>query len=111
MQDEIVYWLWNERGVLASQSTISCLLRKNKWSRKKLRRISFNCSDELRQRYHEEMIQFAADDLVFLDKSIFNKKTGWQYQGYAPIGDKTQYHADVRRGATWSIIAAITINR
>ena len=22
MQDEIVYWLWNERGVVVSQSTI-----------------------------------------------------------------------------------------
>ncbi len=31
MQDEMVYWLWNERGVLVSQSTISRLLRKNRY--------------------------------------------------------------------------------
>ena len=91
-------------------STISRLLRKNKWSRKELRRISLNRSNELRQRYREEMSQFAADDLIFLDESIFNEKTGWRYQGYAPIGDEARYHADVRRGATWSIVAAMTVN-
>jgi hypothetical protein len=34
------------------------------------------------------MLQFAANDLVFLDESIFNEKTGWRFQAYAPIGDE-----------------------
>jgi transposase len=29
-QDEIVYWLWMERGVLVSQSTVSRLLKRRK---------------------------------------------------------------------------------
>ena len=56
------------------------------------------------------MSQFAADDLVFLDESIFNEKTGWWYQAYAPIGEEAQYHADIQRGATWSIVAAMSVN-
>ena len=36
MQDEMVYWLWNERGVIVSQSTISCLLCKNRYECKML---------------------------------------------------------------------------
>jgi len=31
----------------------------------------------LRQLYHDEMSQFAAENLIFLDESIFNEKTGW----------------------------------
>jgi hypothetical protein len=32
------------------------------------------------------MQYIAADDLVFLNESIFNKKTGWQYHAYRLIG-------------------------
>ena len=56
------------------------------------------------------MSQFAAENLVFLDESIFNEKTGWRYWAYAPIGEEARYHADVRRGAIWSIVAAMTVN-
>ncbi len=77
MQNEMIYWLWNEHKVLVNQSTISHLLCKNKWLRKKLQWISLNHSEMLRQLYHDEMSQFAAENLIFLDESIFNEKTGW----------------------------------
>src|SRR5437762_1774438 len=38
--DEMVSWLWNERGVIVDKSTISRLLKRNKWSKKALHRIS-----------------------------------------------------------------------
>src|SRR5436190_21964516 len=38
------------------------------------------------------------------------KKTGWRHQAYAPIGEEARYAADVRRGWTWSICAAMTLN-
>jgi len=44
------------------------------------------------------MLQFTADDLVFLDESIFNEKTGWRFRAYALIGDEARYEADVQRG-------------
>ena len=78
-QDEMVYWLWHERGVYVSQSTISRLLKKKKWTRKELRRISLGRSEELREAYRNDMRRFVADDLVFLDESIFNEKTGWRH--------------------------------
>ena len=41
-QDEMVYWLWDERGpgALVSRSTVSRVLKRNKWTRKEIRRIS-----------------------------------------------------------------------
>jgi hypothetical protein len=109
-QDEMVYWLWYERGVLVSQSTISRVLKHNGWSRKELRRISLGRSEELCQAYRDEMRHFVADDLVFLDESIFNEKTGWRHQAYTPIGSEARYEADLTRGRTWSICAAMTLD-
>jgi transposase len=93
-----------------NQSTISRLLKKNKWPRKELQRISLGRSEELREAYRNDMRRFVADDLVFLDESIFNEKTGWRHQAYTPIGEEARYSADIRRGRTWSICAAMTLN-
>ena len=76
-----------EHGVQVSQSTISRLLKRQRWSKKEVRRISLTQSREARRRYRGEISRFPADDLVFLDESIFNEKTGWRHMAYAPIGD------------------------
>jgi arginine repressor len=36
----MVWWLYHERNVTVSQSTVSRLLKRENWSRKNLRRIS-----------------------------------------------------------------------
>ena len=41
------------------------------------------------------------------DESIFNEKTSWQHQAYAPIDDEARYEADLRRGRTSSICPAM----
>ena len=76
-QDEMVYWLFYERGVNVHQSTVSRLLKKKGWTKKEVRRISLARSKLLCQLYREEMLRFTANDMVFLDESIFNEKTGW----------------------------------
>ena len=52
-------------------------------------------SESLHQTYQDDMRCFAADDMIFLDESIFNEKTGWRHQAYAPIGHEAQYEANV----------------
>ena len=85
-QEEIQFWIWCEHRVLVYQSTISQLLRKRGWTRKKLRWISLGRSEELCRVWREEILRFVAEDLVFLDEFIFNEKTGWRYHAYGPIG-------------------------
>jgi hypothetical protein len=43
----------------------------------------------------DDICQFAADDLVFIDKSIFNKKTSWHQHAYALIGNTAIIDADI----------------
>ena len=131
-QHEMACWLEYERGIqvtcgrggscdpiarppspTSSQSTISRLLKRQRWSKKEVRRISLTQSREARQRNREEISRFPDEDLVFLDESIFNEKTGWRHMAYAPIGHEatySRYSASVRRGKTsWSILAAMTL--
>src|SRR3954447_17993464 len=91
-------------------STVSRILRRRKWTQKELRRISLERNEHLRAAYCHEMSQFNASDLVFLDESIFNEKTGWCYRAYAPIGHEIQYICDTDRGKTWAVLAAMTID-
>jgi DDE superfamily endonuclease len=58
----------------------------------------------------QEMSNFEDRDLVSLDESIFNEKTGWRHRAYAPVGHEARYVANVRRGDTYAIIAAMTLN-
>jgi transposase len=110
MQDELVWWLYHERGVEVSRQTVGRLLQRHKWSRKSLKRISLKRNEHLRRLYLDNIRHYAAEDLVFLDESIFNEKTGWRYHGYAPIGDEARLSADIQRGRTWSICSAMALD-
>jgi hypothetical protein len=56
------------------------------------------------------MANFAANNLIFLDESLFNKKTRWRSRGYAPIGSPARYRANIDRGSIYSILPALTID-
>lgn len=68
---------------MVSQPTVSRLLKRRNWTGKELRRISLNRSEALRRAYQDDIRHFAVEDLIFLNESIFNKKTGWRYHAYA----------------------------
>jgi DDE superfamily endonuclease len=54
------------------------------------------------------MLDLAAEQLVFLDDSIFKLQTGWRLVAYGPIGQPTRYSDNMNRGATWSNLPAYT---
>jgi hypothetical protein len=56
------------------------------------------------------MAAYAADDLIFIDESLFNEKTGWRFKGYAPIREPVRYRANIARGNTYSILPTIDID-
>jgi transposase len=109
-QDEIAKWLLVERGVKVNHQTVSNFLCSCGWNWQTLRPYSIDRNEELRESYRRSMRQFAADDLVFLDESIFNEKTGWRHHVYAPVGHKSRYTQNIKRGDTWTILPAYTIH-
>ena len=109
-QYEMQTWLFLECNVIISQSAISRAIKRNGWMHKKLKLTARGRSEALRDAWRTEMRQYTADQLVFLDESIFKEQTGWRMHAYAPIGHEARYFADISRGATWSICAATTID-
>jgi transposase len=108
--DEMVQWLVVERGVQVSIATVSSLLKANQWSSKSLKLQSDRQDDVLRTEYVQDMRKYAADDLIFLDETLVNEKTGWRTRGYAPIGSPARYRANIDRGKTFSVLPALDID-
>lgn len=102
----MAYWLKEERGVTVDRSTVARMLKRRKWNQKALRQISMTRSEELREAFQRDMSQFEDRNLIFLDESIFNEKTGWRHRAYAPVGHEARYVQNIRRGDTFSIVAA-----
>ena len=48
--------------------------------------------------------------MVFVDETLFNKSTGWRHRAYAPISQPARYHVNLRRGHSWSVLPAYTVD-
>ena len=109
-QDEIASWLYMERGVNCSRATVGRYLAKQGWDAGAIRPFSINRNEDLREAYRRSLRRFAAEELVFLDESIFNEKCGWRHKAYGPIGNRNRYTQDITRGNTYAILPAYTTN-
>lgn len=106
----MVWFLWEEWDILVDRSTIARFLKKNKVSRKVSERMGDRQSNKLRLIFRAESRSWTADQLVFIDESLFNEATGWRYYAYAPVGQPGRYHVSRRRGHSWSVLPAYTVN-
>lgn len=84
-----------ERGIAVNQSTISRLLKKHRISNKKGQRVGHIQSQSLRTVWQSFMLDGTAEQLVFLDESIFKQQTGWRLIAYGPIGQPARYSDDI----------------
>lgn len=107
-QDELAMWLQEEWDILVSRQTVNRLLKEEKLSRKKGQRIGPQ-SEVLRKAWQADMAtNFVAEQLVFLDESLFKEQTCWRSMAMGPIGDPARWPDNMRRGATHSILPAMT---
>ena len=54
------------------------------------------------------MLTVTAEQLIFIDESMFKLQTGWHLWAYSPISQPAQFHDNHQRGKTWSILPAYT---
>ena len=71
--------------------------------------MSCDRSESTRQAYLRDLAQFGAKQLVFLDKTIFDKKTDWRRKVYAPISKKARWETLVKCGKIYNCLAVIGI--
>ena len=74
---KIKYWLSVECSVDASIAIIHTTLKKYDWTCKSLELISVVHFTEAQKLYKHHMLEYSAEDLVFLDETIVNKLTSF----------------------------------
>ena len=123
-QQELVRYLEEEWETYVDRCTISRALKASKISRKRGQRIGPQ-SETLRVAWQAFASQVKAEQLVFIDESLFKLQTMWRSMAYAPIGkpplclsrssityvpigEPARYQGDMRRGDTYSVLPAYT---
>ena len=110
VQKEMVWFLWEEWGLHVHRSIISRVLKRRRWNTKNARRVGSRQNEEIRMHFVAELLDVIADQLVYIDESLFNETIEWRHRAYAPIGQPGRYHANRRREVNWSVLPAYTID-
>ncbi len=110
MQKEIIWYIWEKWGINVHQFTISRILKRRRWSNKKGQRVSIRQNDELRLNWIADLLRLTAEQLVFVDETLFNETTRWRHQAYASVGESARYQASRAREHCWSVLSTYTID-
>ena len=95
-------FLFEEWDIRVHRSIVSRLLKEYRISHKQAQHFSNNQSQILRNAWIAFAADVTAEQLIFLDESLFKAQICWRSMAYAPIGDPARWQDDIRRGDTWS---------
>ncbi|RFU31029.1 hypothetical protein B7463_g5310, partial [Scytalidium lignicola] len=108
-QDEVADFIYDEFDIKLSQSAISKLLKKLNITHKKLEYVAAQRNQLLIDNWYIESANFTADQLIFVDESASNERTGDRKYGWAPIGIPAKKKKWLKRSEKWSILPAYTV--
>jgi transposase len=80
-QHEIADFLVTEYGISVHQATISRVLKKLKHTYKRIERLFPEASNVQRAQFRSKMAEYKANQIVFLDESAANERTGDRRMG------------------------------
>lgn len=99
------------RGTYVDESTVCMFLKESRFSRKKMRLVAIQQSEELRARYLAEFALYSPDMLVFVDETGSNRKDAMRKFGYSLRGQRCICKKLLVRGQRVSAIAALSTIR
>ncbi len=110
MQKEMMWFLWEKWDIHVHRFTIFRILKKRHWSNKKRQHVSIRQNNELRLSWIADLLRLTVEQLVFVDKTLFNETTRWHHQAYASVGESARYQVSRTREHCWSILSTYMIN-
>jgi hypothetical protein len=78
-------FLYDEFDIEVSIPTIHCILKKSQWSRKATSHRAAERSMPLWKAWEGIQKKYEADQLIFLDESAANERTGDRKFGWSPM--------------------------
>jgi transposase len=109
-QDEIVVFLYECFRIEVDRSTVSRLLQKIEYTRKVLKVVAAQRNAELRLEWQYNLQAFTASQLVFVDESGSDERTGDRHYGWAERGVRAQVSRWLADRDRVSILPAYTID-
>ena len=103
-------FIFDEFDIILCSATIHAYLKEAKWSRKVVRRRAQQRSDELRAAFRGRSTMWSAHQLVFLDETASNERTGDRKFGWSPIGKESEVFSTLKRSERWSILPALDVD-
>lgn len=107
--DEVGDFLAFEYGVDTAERNIYNVLARRKWSRKVARRQFLEADRELRTAWIAHQITLRSSELIFIDETGSNRRTGYRRFGWSPQGVPALGRLSSGRGERWSICPALTV--
>ena len=109
--EEIRDWLYDEFDLELSISSVSRELKKMKWSRKVASKKALEQSEPLRRVFQARVqTNYTADQIVAIDESACNERTGDRKYGWGPIGQSVELKYSMKRSERWSLLPAMTVD-
>lgn len=106
--DELAAFLLEEFDVEVSTLTISRMLKAEGWSKKTMRRKAKEQSADLRDKYMHELSAFALHHLLYIDESGCDRRVGFRWKGWSPVGTTPVQTERFHRGHRYHILPAYT---
>lgn len=109
--EEMRDWLYDEYDLRVSIGTIYRELERLRWSRKVASKRAKEQSDALRRVFLARVGQhYTAEQIVAIDESACNERTGDRKYGWAPIWLPVEVVYSFKRSERWSLLPAMTID-
>lgn len=108
--DEMAGWLDQTFGIRPSISTVYRTLERARWSHKRTSRRAVERDAVLRAAWHARRLQHDESELVFIDESASNERTGDRRYGWSPEGVAAVDTVSGQRSKRYSILPALTID-
>ena len=106
--EEMKSFLYSRFGVAVSHSTLSRVLKAIHWSKKVIRRTAKEQDPDLRDFYKSKISRFQSWQLVFVDESGCDQRTGQRKKGWSPMGITPVQVENFHRGKRYQVLPAYT---
>lgn len=103
-------YIFDEFQKTVAISTIAGYLKKQRWCRKKAQAKAGQRNALLRRDFYGIQWKYAMEELVFLDESTSNERTGDRRYGWSPIDYKVQLSRPLIRTERHSVLPALDYN-
>lgn len=100
-------FIFDEFNVEVSLATISRVLQRAQWSREAVEARAAERSEPLRRVWQGTQKKYESSQLVFLDESAANERTGDRKFGWSPIGLSYGVLRPLKQSMRWSILPAL----